>query len=187
MAAGLEVLLDRVEVDAVVSRIATDISARYQDGVVLAGVLRGSVLFHADLVRALTVPSVTDFLAITPYSPGTGRVRLLKDLDVDISGRDVVLVNDIVDTGLTTAFLTGELGRRGPASLAVCTFVDRPVRRVVPVGLDFVGIEIPDQFVIGYGLDHDGRYRNLRVLASADPDVLAADPDAYVSVLYPVA
>lgn len=185
MADGLEVLLDERGIDDVVARVAGEISATYDDGVVLAGVLRGSVLFHADLVRALTIRSVTDFLAITPYSPGTGRVRLLKDLDVDISGRDVVIVNDIVDTGLTTAFLSGELARRNPRSLALCTFVDRAARRVVPVDLDFVGIEIPDEFVIGYGLDHDGRYRNLRVLATADPEVLAADSDAYVSALYP--
>ena len=126
-----------------------------------------------------------DFVAITPYAPNTGRVRLLKDLDIDIAGRAVVIVEDIVDTGLTTAFIHGELSRRSPASVSVCTLVDRPARRVVPVELDHVGIEIPDQFVIGYGLDFEGRYRNLRVLAAADAEVLAADPDAYVSELYP--
>ena len=92
---------------------------------------------------------------------------------------------DIVDTGLTSAFLRGELLRRAPRSLSICTLVDRPARRVVPVEIDYVGIEIPDQFVIGYGLDHEGRYRNVRVLAAADPEILAADPDAYVGALYP--
>ena len=182
---GLEILLDRSEIDATVARIAAEISERHRDGVVLAGVLRGSVPFLADLVRAVTVRPFIDFLAITPYAPGTGRVRLLKDLDIDISGRDVVIVEDIVDTGLNSAFVHGELSRRGPRSLSICTLVDRRARRVVPVELTHVGLEIPDLFVIGYGLDHEGRYRNLRVLASADPEVLAADPDAYVEALYP--
>ena len=185
MPAGLEVLLERDGIDAMVGRLAGELSERFSDGVVLAGVLRGSVPFLADLARAMTVRPLIDFLAITPYTPGTGRVRLLKDLDIDVTGRDVVIVEDIVDTGLTTAFLRGELSRRSPRSLSVCVMVDRPARRVVPVELDHVGLEVPDRFVIGYGLDHEGRYRNLRILASADPDVLAADPDAYVPALYP--
>lgn len=180
-----EILLDEAAIESTVARLAGELSDAHDDGVVLAAVLRGSVLFLADLVRAMSIRPVIDFLAITPYAPGTGRVRLLKDLDVDISGRDVVIVEDIVDTGLTTAFLHGELSRRRPERLSVCTLVDRPARRVVPVALDHVGIEIPDRFVIGYGLDHEGRYRNLRVLAAADPSVLAADADAYVGALYP--
>jgi hypoxanthine phosphoribosyltransferase len=182
---ALEVLLDEAELTATVRRLADELSARFDDGVVLAGVLRGSVLFLADLVRAMTVRPLIDFIAITPYAPNTGRVRMLKDLDIDIAGRDVVIVEDIVDTGLTTAFIHGELARRSPRSVSVCTLVDRPVRRVVPVELDHVGIEIPDRFVIGYGLDHEGRYRNLRILAAAAPEVLAADPDSFVGELYP--
>lgn len=184
-APGLEILLDREEIEATIVRLAAELSERFDDGVIMAAVLRGSVPFLADLVRAMSVRPIVDFLAITPYAAGTGRVRLLKDLDLDITDRDVVIVEDIVDTGLTSAFLHGELLRRGPRSLSICTLVDRPARRVVPVQLDYVGIEIPDRFVIGYGLDHEGRYRNLRVLAAADPDVLAADPDAYVEALYP--
>ena len=182
---GLSVLLDADGIDTTVNRLAAEISERYDDGVVLAGVLRGSVMFLADLVRALTIRPIVDFMAITPYAPGTGRVRLLKDLDLDVSGRQVVLVEDIVDTGLTSAFLRGELARRSPSSVAVCAFVDRPARRVVPVDIEHVGIEIPDEFVIGYGLDHQGRYRNLRMLATADLELLDTDPDAYVSTLYP--
>ncbi|MEM7140475.1 MAG: phosphoribosyltransferase family protein [Actinomycetota bacterium] len=184
---GLEVILDEAQIEAVVGRLAAEISATCSDGVVLAGVLRGSVPFLSDLVRRMTVRPLIDFLAITPYAPNTGRVRLLKDLDIDIAGREVVIIEDIVDTGLTTAFIRGELARRSPARLGVCAFVDRPARRVVPVPLDHVGVEIPDSFVIGYGLDHEGRYRNARVLATADPEVLAADPDAYVEALYPSA
>jgi hypoxanthine phosphoribosyltransferase len=127
---------------------------------------------------------VIDFLAISPYEPGTGRVRLVKDLDLDLAGRDVVLVEDIVDTGLTLAFLMGELGRRDPASLQVCTLLDRSSRRILPTPLRFVGFEIPDEFVLGYGLDYAGRYRNLDLIAVGDAEVLAADPDAYVAQLY---
>ena len=178
------VLLDAEQIDEAVNRLAGEMSARYPGGAVLVGVLRGSVPFLADLVRAMTVPVNVDFLAITPYTPDSGRVRLLKDLDFDIAGRDTVIVEDIVDTGLSTAFLSRELRRRGPRSVAVCTLLDRRARRVVPVDIDFAGAEVSDDFVIGFGLDHEGRYRNLRLVAAADIEVLAADPDAYVPALY---
>lgn len=184
MAAAPEVLLDAGDLDEIIGRLAAEISARFDDGVVLAAVLRGSVPFLADLARALTIHPVLDFIAITAYSPGSGRVRLLKDLDIDISGRDVVIVEDIVDTGLTSAFLRAELARRAPRSVSICTLLDRPARRVVPVDLEFVGREIPDEFVVGFGLDHEGRYRNLNLVAVADPELLRADPDAYVAALY---
>lgn len=183
-APGLRMILDSDEIDAIVHRLAGELSDRFSDGLVLAAVLRGSVPFLADLSRAMTIHTLVDFLAITKYERGTGRVRLLKDLDIDITGRDVVVVEDIVDTGLTSAFLRGELIRRSPASLSLCTFVDRSPARVVPVDLDYVGVEIPDEFVIGYGLDYRGRYRNVKALAAVDTDVLAADPDAYVEDLY---
>ena len=182
--AGPRVLVSAGEIDAIVERLGAEMSARYSDGVVLVGVLRGSVPFLADLVRAVNADVHVDFLAITPYTRGTGRVRLLKDLDTDVAGRDVVIVEDIVDTGLTAAFLLSEMRRRSPRSVAVCTLLDRPSRRVVPVPLDYVGAEVPDAFVIGYGLDYRGRYRNLRLVAAADPELLAADPDAYVSGLH---
>lgn len=177
-------LLTAEQIDETVARLAAEISARYRDGAVFIGVLRGSVPFLADLVRAVTVPVWVDFMAITPYTPGSGRVRLLKDLDLDIAGRDAIIVEDIVDTGLSTAFLCSELQRRGPRSVAVCTLLDRRVRRVVPVEIDFAGVEVSDTFVIGFGLDHEGRYRNLRLVAAADMELLAGNPDAYVSALY---
>jgi len=181
---GLSMILDAEQIESTVQRLADELSERFSDGVVLAAVLRGSVPFLADLSRAMSVHSLIDFLAITKYERGTGRVRLLKDLDIDISGRDVVVVQDIVDTGLTSAFIRGELGRRSPRSLAFCCFVDRSPARVVPVELDHVGVEIPDEFVIGYGLDYRGRYRNLRLLAAVDTEVLSSNPDAYVDDLY---
>ena len=176
--------MDSGQVDATVARLAGDLSDRYRRGVVLVGVLRGSVPFLADLARAVTVPVAIDFVAITPYTADSGRVRLLKDLDSDVRGLDVVIVEDIVDTGLSTAFLCTELRRRAPASVAVCALLDRSVRRVVPVDIDFVGAEVSDDYVIGMGLDHEGRYRNLRLVAVADFDVLTADPDAYVAAFY---
>jgi hypoxanthine phosphoribosyltransferase len=182
---SLEILLDEHQLESTVARLAAELSERFDDGVVLAAVLRGSVPFLADLVRAMTIRTLIDFIAVTPYAPNTGRVRMLKDLDIDIADRDVVIVEDIVDTGLTTAFIHGELSRRSPRSVSVCALVDRRVRRVVPVELHHVGIEIPDRFVIGYGLDHEGRYRNLRVLAAASTEVLRDDPDAYIGELYP--
>ena len=178
------VLLDAEQIDAIVARLAAEMSARYRDGAVLIGVLRGSVPFLADLARAMTVPVCVDFMAITPYTPGAGRVRLLKDLDLDIAGRDAVIVEDIVDTGLSTAFLRSQLERRGPRSVSVCALLDRRVRRVVPVEIDFAGTEVSDAYVVGFGLDHEGRYRNLKLVAAADIELLAADPDAYVPAFY---
>jgi len=179
-----EILLDRGGIDAIVERLAGELSERHDDGVVMIGVLRGSVPFLADLVRSMTIATMVDFVALSPYTPGTGRVRLVMDASINIEGRDVVIVEDIVDTGLTSAFLLGEFERRAPRSVSLCTLVDRPARRVVPVDIDHIGIEIEDRFVIGYGLDFEGRYRNVRVLAAAEADVLATDPDAYVEALY---
>lgn len=178
------VLLTAKQIEATIARLAAEMSARYPDGAILIGVLRGSVPFLADLVRAMTVPVSVDFMAITPYTPGSGRVRLLKDLDLDIAGRHAVIVEDIVDTGLSTAFLRSELQRRRPRSVAVCALLDRRVRRVVPVEIDFAGVEVSDSYVIGFGLDHEGRYRNLRLVAVADMELLARDPDVYVPVFY---
>ena len=185
-APGLELLLDESEVAATVHRLADELSERHEDGVVLVAVLRGSIPFLADLARAMSIRSVVDFVALTSYTHGVGRVRMLMDVTTDLTDRDVVLVEEIVDTGLTSAFLLSELGRRDPRSLSICTLINRPARRVVPVELEHVGLEIPDRYVIGYGLDHQGRYRNLRVLATVDTNVLAEDPDAYVEALYGV-
>jgi hypoxanthine phosphoribosyltransferase len=179
-----ELLATAAEVRAPVERLAGEIRASHGDDVLVVAVLKGTLLFVADLLRALGGSAQVDFLAVAPYVPGTGRVRLVKDLDVDLAGRQVVLVEDIVDTGLTLGYLLGELGRRGPSSLAVCTLLDRPARRILPVPIDHVGFEIPDRFVIGYGLDHAGWYRNLPFLATGDPEVLRVEPDAYAAQLY---
>jgi hypoxanthine phosphoribosyltransferase len=184
MAATAEVLIPPDELRAGVTRLGDELSAAYEDGVVLAAVLKGSLLFLADLVRGMTVAPEVDFLAISSYQPNTGRVRILKDLEVDIHDRDVVLVEDIVDTGLTAGYLLGELSQRGPRSLSICTLLDKAARRLLPVPLRFVGFEIPDAFVLGYGLDFAGRYRNLDGVFAGDVEALREDPDAHVNELY---
>ncbi|HSH23519.1 MAG TPA: phosphoribosyltransferase family protein [Acidimicrobiales bacterium] len=173
--------------DALRRRVATlgrEIAATCGDGLVLVGLLDGSVPFLADLVRNVGRECAIDFLALSAYGPRAGRARLVKDLDIDLAGRAVVVVSDVVDTGLTSTWLLGELDRRQPRSLQLCTLVDRQHHRLVPVPLRWVGVEVGDDFVIGYGLGYRGRYRNLDLLAVADLDQLHSDPDAHVEELY---
>ena len=177
-------LLGPDELRQTVHRLGRDLSSAYPNGVVLVGVLKGSVVFLADLIRAMTVPVAVDFLAISAYAGGTARVRILQDLELDIAGRPVVLVEDLVDTGLTVTYLLGHLGRRDPASLEVCTLIDKTARRIVPVPLRFVGVEMGDEFVLGYGIDWAGRYRNLDQLVAGELESLRSDPDAHVQQLY---
>ncbi len=165
-------------------KLAGEISAAYEDGVVLVAVLKGSVPFFADLIRALTVNPLLDFMAISSYAPDSGRVRIVKDLDVDVSGRDVVLVEGIVDTGLSLTYLLGVLRERQPRSLEACALLDKAARRIVPTPVKFRGFEIGDEFALGYGLDYAGRYRNLNRVVAGDLRVLREDPDAYVQELY---
>jgi len=142
------------------------------------------VPFLADIVREMTIVPLVDFMSISSYAPESGRVRIIKDLDIDVSGRDVIIVKDIVDTGLTLTYLLGELRRRDARSVAACTLLDKAVRRIVPTPVAFVGFEIDDHFVLGYGLDYAERYRNLDRVIAADLDMLQADPDAYIETLY---
>ena len=172
------------ELAAAAARLGAEISAAYPAGVFLVAVLKGSIFLLADLVRHVTVPCEVDFLGISAYAAGTGRVRIVKDLDHDVHDRDVVLVEDIVDTGLTSTYVLGELRRRGPASVAVCTLFDRRARRIVPVPVRFAGFEAPDQLLLGYGLDVAGRYRNLAFVAAGDREALQRDPEAHVRQLY---
>ena len=156
---------------------------------VLVGVLKGSVLFLADLVRAMPIDVEVDFMSISSYSAGgaqSGVVRIVKDLDSDVHGRDVVIVEDIVDTGLTLNYLRRNLGARSPRSLRAVTLLDKSVRRIVPVPLEHRGFDIPDVFVVGYGLDFQALYRNARDLLSV-PDLprLANDPRLLVAALWP--
>ncbi|HJR43966.1 MAG TPA: hypoxanthine phosphoribosyltransferase [Actinomycetota bacterium] len=155
---------------------------------VLVGVLKGSTLFLADLVRHFEIEVEVDFISISSYSQsgaGSGVVRIVKDLEGDIVGRDVVVVEDIVDTGLTLNYLRRTLGERSPASLRAVTLLDKAARRIVPVELEYAGFEIPDVFVVGYGLDFQGRYRNAPdILSVKDIAKLANDPLLLVDPLF---
>jgi hypoxanthine phosphoribosyltransferase len=177
-------LISTADLQAAVVRLGAELSAAYPDGCLLIGVLKGSVPFLADVVRAMPAAAEVDFLAISSYAEGTGRVRIVKDLDADICGRDVVLVEDIVDTGLTLTYVLGELRRREPRSVEVCALLDKTARRIVPVPLRFVGFSIPDEFVLGYGTDFAERYRNVDRVVAGDLRALRADPDAHVQELY---
>jgi hypoxanthine phosphoribosyltransferase len=180
-----EPLIGRDELAAIVERLGAEIAADHPDGVVLIGVLKGSVIFLADLARAIPGIDVQiDFMAISRFAPDSGRVRILKDVDLDLSGRDVVVVEDMVDTGLTANYLCRQLSERGPRRLEMCTLLDRPVRRIVPLEVRYRGAEIPDVFVLGYGLHLAELYRNLDEIYDADRRVVQADPGAYVDALY---
>jgi hypoxanthine phosphoribosyltransferase len=180
-----ETLLDEDALAATVTRLAADVAADHPDGVVLVGVLKGALLFLSDLARALRDVDVTvAFVAISRYAPDSGRVRILHDVDVDLTGRDVVLVEDLVDTGLTVGYLVRHLEAQGPRRVDVCTLLDRPARRILPVAVRYVGMEIPDVFVLGYGLHRADLYRNVPRIVVADRDVVAATPDSYVEALY---
>ncbi|MYB11196.1 MAG: hypoxanthine phosphoribosyltransferase [Acidimicrobiia bacterium] len=179
-----ELFASREAIEQAVERVAVEISQQCSDGVVLVSVLKGSLPFLADLVRAVDIEVEVDFMALSRFAVDSGRVRLVKDLDCDVGGRQVVLVEDIVDTGLSLGYLMGELRRRSAASVAVAALLNRSARRILPLEPDFVGFEAPDEFFLGYGLDWDGRYRNLDRLVIGDPGLLADDPDAYVSILY---
>ena len=181
---AVRVVLPSDELHAAVNRLGAQLSSDYPDGVLLVAVLKGSVIFLADLVRTMTVPVELDFLAVSSYAPGTGRVRIVKDLETDIFGRDVVLIEDIVDTGLTLTYLLGELGRRAPRSLETCALLDKGCRRLIPTPVRYVGFEIGDDFVLGYGLDFADRYRNLDSIVAGDLQALLANPDAHVGELY---
>src|SRR5260370_32563585 len=149
------------------------------------GARKGGLVFLADLARAIHGIDVTlDFLAISRYAPDSGRVRILKDLDVDVEGRDVVLVEDLVDTGLTLAYLLSHVRHRAPRSLDVCTLLDRPVRRIVPLSVRYVRAEVDDVFVLGYGLHQADLYRNVPFIVEADRRVVLDRPAAYVDALY---
>jgi hypoxanthine phosphoribosyltransferase len=183
-----EVLIDSTRLEARIRELAAELDEELKgdEPPVLVGILKGSTLFLADLVRCLSVDVIVDFMSISSYSSGgSGVVRIIKDLDEDVAGKDVVVVEDIVDTGLTLNYLRRTLEARGARSLRTVTLLDKAARRIVPVPVEHVGFEIPDVFVVGYGLDFQGRYRNLSdILAVKDIARLANDPAALVATTF---
>src|SRR4051795_12163322 len=164
-----EILVQPDELEQRVRQLGADISRDYADrDLLLIGVLKGAIFFLADLMRSIEVPCEVDFMAVASYGSATdssGVVRILKDLDAAIEGRDVLIVEDIVDSGLTLQYLLRSLGARNPRSLEVCALLTKPERRKVDLPTRYVGFEIPNKFAIGYGLDHAERYRNLPFVA----------------------
>ncbi len=170
-----EVLIDESTLQSRIVELGEEISNDYAGkDLLLVGVLKGAVFFMADLMRSLTVPCEVDFLAISSYGAETdssGVVRILKDLDIPLQGRDVLIVEDIIDSGLTLSYLMRNLRARDPASLEVCALLTKPGRREIEVPVKYVGFEIPNRFVIGYGLDYAERYRNLRYVGVLNEDL----------------
>ena len=169
-----EVLVTNEDLMRRIAALGAEISRDYEGrDLVMVGVLKGAVLFIADLMRHITVPCEIDFMAVSSYGSETdssGVVRILKDLDASIEGRDILIVEDIIDSGLTLHYLLRNLRARNPGSLEVCALLTKPERRRVDLPTRYVGFEIPNRFAIGYGLDHGQKYRNLDYVAALRQD-----------------
>ena len=172
----MDVLIPHAQIQARVAELGAQISADYSGkDLTVIGILKGSVLFMADLIRAISMPLAIDFMAVTSYGASTtssGNVRILKDLDSSITGRHLLIVEDIIDSGLTMQYLLNNLASPGAASLRVCTLLDKPERRLTDVRADYTGFAVPNEFVVGYGLDYNQMYRNL-------PDIGVLHPEIY--------
>lgn len=160
-----KVLFDENKISELVKKVGKQISEDYKGKkLLLVSVLKGSVVFMADLMRAIEIPCEIDFMVVSSYGSGTrtsGKVRIIKDLGIDIKGYDVILVEDILDSGVTLSTLKQMLESREPASIKICTFFDKPERRIADITADYIGSIVPDEFVVGYGLDYDEKFRNL--------------------------
>ncbi|GAD17553.1 hypoxanthine phosphoribosyltransferase [Lentilactobacillus otakiensis] len=173
----LKVLYSKEEIEAACQRLGKDISKTYAGKTpVVVGVLKGAIFFMTDIVRAVDTYMQIDFIDVSSYHGATqssGTVELLQDINTDISGRDVLIVEDIVDTGQTLKFLLDTFANRGASSIKVCTLLDKPAGRTVKVSSDFIGFKVPNEFVVGYGLDYDERYRNLPYIGVLKPEIYA--------------
>jgi hypoxanthine phosphoribosyltransferase len=168
----LKILISRDEIAKAVDRLASEIKRDYQGKQpLLIGVLKGSFMFMADLIRQLDLPLELDFIGLSSYGAAresSGKVRVVQGVKTPIKGRDILVIEDIVDTGITISFLLDYLKKKKPASLKLCALTDKPSRRRVPVPIDYLGFTVPDEFIVGYGLDLDQRFRNL-------PDIYALE------------
>ena len=170
-----EVLYSEATISDMVKRVGAEISRDYKDkNLLLVSVLKGSVAFMADLMRAVTIPARIDFMAVSSYGSGvktSGVVKIIKDLDIELQGFDILIVEDILDSGKTLSYLMELLGSRNPTSIEICTLFDKPERREVPVYPKYKGTDIPDAFIVGYGLDYNEKYRNLPYVGILKPEV----------------
>lgn len=171
----LQVLFTEEQLRQKCAELGARISRDYEGkNLLMVSVLKGSVVFMADLMRQITVPCGIDFMAVSSYGSGvktSGVVRIIKNLDLDLAGRDILIVEDILDSGMTLAYLTELLRDRGPASIRIAALLDKPSRRKAAVQADYVGYVVPDEFVVGYGLDYDEKYRNLPYVGILKPAV----------------
>lgn len=169
------VLVSEEELKAKVQELGAQITRDYQGkNLLMVSVLKGSVIFMADLMRAVDLPCTIDFMCVSSYGSGTktsGVVKIIKDLDIDLHGKDLLIVEDILDSGKTLHYITKMLSDRGTASIRIATLLDKPERRVAPLTPNYSGFVIPDKFVVGYGLDYDERYRNLPYIGVLKPEV----------------
>lgn len=170
------ILVSEEQLQAKVAELGAQISADYEGrDLLLVSILKGAVVFMADLMRAVTIPCAIDFMVVSSYgganTSSTGLVKIIKDLDQDLSGKDVLIVEDILDTGITLSHLMPMLQMRKPNSLRLCTILSKPSRRKADIELDYCGFEVPDEFVVGYGLDYDEKYRNLPYVGVLKPEV----------------
>ena len=184
----VSVVFGREDIRRRIEELGRTITGDYQGRApVLISVLKGGSVFLADLIREIALPVAIDYMSISRYggaAESKGRVRIVKDLEQDIGGSDVIIVEDIVDTGLTLSYLISVLESREPASVAVCALLDKSVRRIAPLEIRYRGFDCPDVFVVGYGLDLEERYRNVPdILAIHDLEALRADPDLLVPYL----
>ena len=174
----LRVLLNEDEIKEIVTNLGKQISRDYKGkNLVLVSVLKGSVVFMADLMRAIDIPCSIDFMVVSSYGSSTtssGSVKIIKDLDLNLDGLDLLIVEDILDTGRTLASLIEILKMRNPSSVKICTFLDKPDRRIANIDAEYIGAKVPDEFVVGYGLDYDERFRNLPYVGVVKPEVYGA-------------
>ena len=170
-----KVLFSAEQLREITERIGEQISFDYQGkNLLLVSVLKGSVVFMADLMRAIKIPCRIDFMSVSSYGAGTktsGVVKITKDLDINLEGYDLLIVEDILDSGMTLHYIIEMLKARHPASVRICTLFDKPERRVAEVHADYVGAQVPDAFIVGYGLDYDQKYRNLPFVGVLKPEV----------------
>ncbi len=171
----LRVLLSEEEIRAKVKEMGQKITEDYKNSnLMLVTVLKGAVVFLADVMRQIDVPAEIDFMVVSSYGSGvksSGVVKIVKDLDVPLEGKDILIVEDILDSGLTLSYIKELLASRGPRSIKIATLLDKPSRRKVDLQADYVGFSVPDEFVIGYGLDYDEKYRNLPYIGILKPEV----------------
>ncbi|MDL2281019.1 hypoxanthine phosphoribosyltransferase [Selenomonadales bacterium OttesenSCG-928-I06] len=178
-----KIVINKDEIEKRVIELGQQIKSDYSQNdsineIVLVCILRGAVFFLSDLARAIDMPVIFDFISVSSYgdsSKSSGIVRIMKDLDENIEGKHVIIVEDIIDTGLTLNHLVEVLNARNPASLKICTLLSKPKRRKIDIKVDYIGFEIDDFFAVGYGLDYAGKYRNLPLVGALDPKIYSKD------------